>query len=256
MHGNLFTWYHIGCGGAHLALPLLGGEMALDSSLNTAAPVGGIPRQSVLIVDDSPTDLLYLRKLLERPDRHIITAKSGEEALQVLKGFECSLVLLDIHLDGLNGFQTAERIRENERTKHLPIIFITATLREQEHVFRGYDAGAVDYLFKPLEANLLRSKVNVFCQLSAQRLVIEEQLKEIQAKNEVLHRQIEEIKTLRGLVPICARCKNVRDDSGFWQTIEAYVCEHSEAEFSHSLCPECMNVLYPGLHITARSHES
>jgi len=221
----------------------------VNTSISTADWASAAPRQSVLIVDDSPTDLLYLTRVLERPDRHVISASSGEEALQVLKGFECALVLLDIHLDGLNGFETAEKIRAQERLRHLPIIFITATLREQEHVFRGYDAGAVDYLFKPLEANLLRSKVNVFCELSAQRVVIQEQLKEIQAKNEVLHRQIEEIKTLRGLVPICARCKNVRDDSGFWQTIEAYVCDHSEAEFSHSLCPECTNVLYPGLHI-------
>ncbi len=214
---------------------------------------GATPRQSVLIVDDSATDLLYLTRLLERPDRHIITAKSGEEALHILKGFEFALVLLDIQLEGLNGFQTAERIRANERTRHLPIIFITATSSEEESVFRGYDAGAVDYLIKPIAANLLRSKVNVFCELSAQRLVIHEQLKEIQAKNEVLHRQLEEIKTLRGLVPICARCKNVRDDSGFWQTIEAYVCDHSEAEFSHSLCPECTGVLYPGLNLRSES---
>lgn len=206
-----------------------------------------VPRQSVLIVDDSPTDLLYLRKLIERPDRHILTAQSGEQALNVLKGFECALVLLDIELEGLNGFQTADQIRGNERTRNLPIIFISATNREQEHVFRGYDAGAVDYLFKPVEANLLRSKVNVFCELAAQRFVIQEQLREIQAKNEVLQHHLEEIKTLRGLVPICARCKNVRDDSGFWQTIEAYVCEHSEAEFSHSVCPECASVLYPGI---------
>jgi CheY-like chemotaxis protein len=210
-----------------------------------------LPRQSVLVVDDSPTDALYLRKLLEQPDRHILTARSGEEALNVLKGFECALILLDIELEGLNGFQTAERIRANERTRNLPIIFISATNREQEHVFRGYDAGAVDYLFKPVEPNLLRSKVSIFCELAAQRFVIQEQLSEIQAKNEVLLQQLEEIKTLRGLVPICARCKNVRDDSGFWQTIEAYVCEHSEAEFSHSLCPECANMLYPGIGATA-----
>ena len=89
--------------------------------------------------------------------------------------------------------------------------------------------------------------MNVFCQLSAQRFLIHRQLDEIQAKNKVLLRQLEEIKTLRGLVPICAKCKSVRDDSGFWQSIEIYVSEHSEAEFSHSLCPECKDELYPGL---------
>lgn len=226
----------------------------MEASPTTRLGGGDLPRQSVLIVDDSATDLLYLTKLLERPDRHVIAAKSGEEALHILKGFEFALVLLDIQLEGLNGFQTAERIRADERTRHLPIIFITATSSEEESVFRGYDAGAVDYLIKPIAPGLLRSKVNVFCELSAQRLVIHEQLKEIQAQNEVLNRQIEEIKTLRGLVPICARCKNVRDDSGFWQTIEAYVCEHSEAEFSHSLCPECTGVLYPGLKVRHHAH--
>lgn len=212
-----------------------------------------LPRQSVLVVDDSPTDALYLSRLLEQTDRHILTAKSGEEALNILKGFECALVLLDIELEGLDGFQTAERIRVSERTRNLPIIFVSATNRDQEHVFRGYGAGAVDYLFKPVEPNLLRSKVSVFCELAAQRFVIQEQLREIQAKQDVLLQQLEEIKTLRGLVPICARCKNVRDDSGFWQTIEAYVCEHSEAEFSHSLCPECANMLYPGIGAAANT---
>jgi len=147
----------------------------------------------------------------------------------------------------MNGFETAERIRDDERTQDVPIIFVTATGCEEETIFQAYVAGAVDYLIKPVEPKLLRSKVDVFCQLSAQRLLIQEQLQEIRAKNDVLHRQLEEIKTLRGLVPICAKCKSVRDDSGFWQCIENYVSEHSEAEFSHSLCPDCKDELYPGL---------
>ena len=206
-----------------------------------------LPRQSVLVVDDSPTDLRYIGRLLEAPDRHILMAAGGEEALNILKGVELALVILDVHMDGMDGFETAERMRDDERTQDIPIIFVTATGLEEETVFQGYDAGAVDYLFKPVEPNLLRSKVNIFCQLSAQRLLIQDQLKEIQAKNDVLRRQLEEIKTLRGLVPICAKCKSVRDDSGFWQCIENYISEHSEAEFSHSLCPDCRDELYPGL---------
>jgi len=209
--------------------------------------IEGLPRQSVLVVDDSPTDLRYIGRLLEAPDRHILTASSGEEALKILRGVEFALVILDVHMEGMDGFETAESMRDDERTQDIPIIFVTATGLEEETVFQGYDAGAVDYLFKPVEPNLLRSKVNIFCQLSAQRLLIQDQLKEIQAKNDVLRRQLEEIKTLRGLVPICAKCKSVRDDSGFWQCIENYISEHSEAEFSHSLCPDCRDELYPGL---------
>ena len=206
-----------------------------------------IARQAVLIVDDSQTDLRIVSRLLEAPDRRLVTASSGEEALQLLPDYDFALIILDVHMDGMSGFETAEKIRANEQTQAVPIIFVTATDRGEEAIFRGYDMGAVDYLFKPVEANLLRSKVNVFCQLSAQRLLIHQQLEEIQAKNEVLKRQLGEIQTLRGLVPICAKCKNVRDDSGFWQSIEYYVSEHSEAEFSHSLCPQCRDILYPGL---------
>ncbi len=198
-------------------------------------PVKGLPRQSVLVVDDSPTDLRYLGRLLEAPDRHVLMAASGDEALKILKGVEFALVILDVNMEGMSGFETAEHIRADEYTRDIPIIFVTATGIEEETVFQGYDAGAVDYLFKPIEANLLRSKVKVFCQLSAQRLLIQEQLQEIQAKNDVLHRQLDEIKTLRGLIPICAKCKSIRDDSGFWQSIENYVSEHSEVEFSHSI---------------------
>ncbi len=223
---------------------------ALKSAHPASSPGGstsGQPRQSVLIVDDSPTDLRYTARLLESPDRHVLLASGGEEALSILQNVTIALVILDVHMDGMDGFETAEGIRSDERTRDIPIIFLTATGREEETVFQGYDAGAVDYLFKPVEPNLLRSKVNVFCQLSAQRLLIQEQLLEIRAKNDVLRRQLEEIKTLRGLVPICAKCKSVRDDTGFWQCIENYVSEHSEAEFSHSLCPGCKDELYPGL---------
>lgn len=210
-------------------------------------PIKGLPRQSVLVVDDSPTDLRYLGRLLEAPDRHVLMAASGDEALKILKGVEFALVILDVNMEGMSGFETAEQIRADEYTRDIPIIFVTATGVEEETVFQGYDAGAVDYLFKPIEANLLRSKVKVFCQLSRQRLLIQEQLQQIQAKNEALNRQLDEIKTLRGLIPICAKCKSIRDDSGFWQSIENYVSEHSEAEFSHSVCPECRDELYPEL---------
>ena len=231
--------------GENVAEPVVISEASASGEADPLAQ--DLPRQSVLVVDDSPTDLRYMGRLLEAPDRHVLLARSGEEALSIMKGVEFALVILDVRMEGLSGFQTADEIRANETSRDIPIIFVTATMDEDESVYRGYDAGAVDYLFKPLEPNLLKSKVSVFCQLSAQRSLIRQQLEEIQTKNEVLHRQLEEIKTLRGLVPICAKCKSVRDDTGFWQTIEIYVCEHSEAEFSHSLCPGCRDELYPGL---------
>lgn len=201
--------------------------------------------QSILIVDDSPTDLQYLERVLRDERRRLVTASSGEEALAHLLEHDFALVLLDVQLPDIDGYEVAERIRSRQNTRRIPIIFITATSLEASHIFKGYDSGAVDYLFKPVEPHLLRGKADVFCQLHAQHATIEAQLKEISAKNEALNKQIEEIKVLRGLVPICALCKNVRDDSGHWATIESYIKEHSEAEFSHSICPECTKKLYP-----------
>ena len=205
------------------------------------------PVQTVLIVDDSPFEREYLVRLLEAPDRHIVTAESGEKAMDIMRGVDVALVLLDVHMSGLTGFETAERIRKSDHNPFVPIIFITATETKDEHVFAGYSAGAVDYLTKPVEPELLKSKVRIFCQLCSQKAVIQDQLEEIRRMNEELSRQIEEIRTLRGLIPICVHCKSVRDDAGFWQGIEHYISDHSKAEFSHSLCPQCRDELYPGL---------
>lgn len=205
------------------------------------------PKQTVLVVDDSPFEREYLARLLDAKDRHVLTAESGEKALDILKGVETALVLLDVHMHGLSGLETAALIRKSRHNPFVPIIFITAMDTKEEHIVAGYSAGAVDYLEKPVDPELLRSKVRVFCQLSAQKATIQRQLDEIRRMNVELTRQIDEIRQLRGMIPICVHCKSVRDDEGFWQTIEYYLGEHSGAEFSHSLCPGCRDELYPGL---------
>lgn len=203
--------------------------------------------QNVLIVDDSRSDLLYLQGIVKSPTRNVVTATSGRDALELLPQHDFALALLDVQLPGMNGFETAEEIRSQEQASHMPIIFVTAVHTMEEHVFKGYDAGAVDYLFKPVEPRLLRGKVQVFCELHEQQAVIQTQLSEIREKNDVLRRQLGEIEMLRGLIPICASCKKVRDDSGFWESIESYLADHIDAEFSHSICPDCLKKLYPEL---------
>jgi CheY-like chemotaxis protein len=199
----------------------------------------------VLVVDDSPFEREYLSTLLTTENRYIIQCASGEEAIEILSGFEVALILLDAQLEGMSGFETARMLHENPKTRDIPIIFITGVDTKSEHIFEGYDAGAVDYLVKPVEPLWLKSKVEVFCRLGQLRKVVEDQLTEIQVKNDELNRQLEEIQVLRGFIPICASCKMVRDDSGFWQNIEHYICDRSSAEFSHSLCPGCTTELYP-----------
>ena len=122
---------------------------------------------SVLLVDDRPENLLALRAVLEPLGCPMTAVTSGEEALKALLQQEFAVVLLDVQMPGMDGFETADMIKARERTRTVPIIFVTAISKEKRHVYRGYEAGAVDYVFKPYEPELLRSKVRVFLELDA-----------------------------------------------------------------------------------------
>lgn len=135
--------------------------------------------QSILIVDDKPENLLALEKILERPGLNIIRATSGNQALGLLLDHEFALVLLDVMMPEMDGFETAELMRGNSETKHIPIIFVTAISKEQKHVFKGYESGAVDYLFKPLDPDILISKVNVFLEMNQQQMELKEMNREL-----------------------------------------------------------------------------
>ena len=136
---------------------------------------------NILIVDDHPENLLALESILENPDLNILKASSGNEALGVLLDFDVSLVLLDVQMPGMDGFETAELMRSNERTKNIPIIFVTAISKQRKHIFKGYEAGAVDYLYKPLDLEILKSKIQAFIEFFKHKKKLEqttEQLKE------------------------------------------------------------------------------
>jgi PAS domain S-box-containing protein len=119
----------------------------------------------LLLVDDRPENLLALEGILEPLGQELVRAGSGEEALRHLLQDEFALILLDVQMPGLDGFQTAKLIKDRDRTRHIPIIFLTAISKDAEHIFRGYGAGAVDYLLKPFDPHVLRAKVSVFVEL-------------------------------------------------------------------------------------------
>jgi PAS domain S-box-containing protein len=120
---------------------------------------------NVLLVDDREENLVALQAILERLGHNLVLARSGDEALRALLHDDFAVILLDVQMPGLDGFETAELIKQRERTRHIPIIFLTAISKDEQHVFRGYSAGAVDYLFKPFAPEVLRSKVAVFIEL-------------------------------------------------------------------------------------------
>lgn len=122
-----------------------------------------------LLVDDLKGNLLTLESLLRPEGATIFRAQSGEEALELLLEHDFALALVDVQMPGMNGFELAEYMRGTEKTRHIPIIFVTAGSRVQEGVFQGYEAGAVDFLFKPLDPFIVRSKVRIFLELDAQK---------------------------------------------------------------------------------------
>jgi diguanylate cyclase (GGDEF)-like protein len=120
---------------------------------------------NILMVDDRPENLLALEAVLEPLGQNLVRANSGEEALRRLLVEEFAVILLDVQMPGLDGFETAAHIKQREKTRHIPIIFLTAISKDAHHALRGYTVGAVDYIFKPFEPSVLRSKVSVFVDL-------------------------------------------------------------------------------------------
>lgn len=141
-----------------------------------------------LLVDDLEENLLALEALLQRDGLTCLKARSGEEALEILLEHEVALALLDVQMPGMDGFELAEFMRGSERARHIPIIFVTAGAASNQRRFRGYEAGAVDFIQKPIEAHILRSKANVFFDLYEQRRQLEAQRDELEAAAQALRR--------------------------------------------------------------------
>jgi signal transduction histidine kinase len=153
-------------------------------SAESVAPIMGLV--SFLLVDDLDENLLSLEALLRRDGLTLLKARSGDEALEALLRHEVALALIDVQMPGLDGFELAELMRGNERTRHVPIIFVTAGSADRQRRFRGYEAGAVDFIYKPIEPDILRSKADVFFELYRQRQQIAAQRDELRAHTEAL----------------------------------------------------------------------
>jgi len=139
-----------------------------------------IEKTNILLVDDKSLNLLDLEALLRAPDRAIIRANSSNEALRLMFERDFAVVLLHVPMPEKGGFETAELMRSNAKTKRTPIIFVTAIRKAQTHLFKGYEAGAVDYLFKPIDPIILETKVGVFVDLHKQRKSLENTTRELE----------------------------------------------------------------------------
>ncbi len=191
----------------------------------------------VLIVDDVPKNLQVLASTLRDEDCQIAAATRGQKALEMMDKILPDLILLDVMMPEMNGFEVCEKLKSNPATKEIPVIFLTART-ESEDIVKGFRMGAADYITKPFNPEELLARVRMQLELK----------KAINARDELIETlkdALNKVKQLSGLLPMCSSCKKIRDDQGYWTQVDAYLRKHSEADFSHSLCPECVRDLYP-----------
>jgi len=194
-------------------------------------------KPKILIVDDVPENLRVLIEIL-KDDYATIPATSGEAALQkVMASPIPDLILLDILMPVMDGYEVCKRLKENEITKNIPVICITAMSEVMDDA-KAFELGAADFIPKPFNPATVKARVKNHIEL---KNALSEQQKLIHELQDALSK----IKTLNGLLPICANCKKIRDDKGYWTQVEHYIKDHSDADFTHSVCPECIKKLYP-----------
>ncbi|MDR6711192.1 signal transduction histidine kinase [Pseudomonas hunanensis] len=163
----------------------------------------------LLIVDDLPENLLALDALIHGEDREVHQAQSAEQALSLLLEHEFALAILDVQMPGMNGFELAELMRGTEKTKHIPIVFVSAAGREMNYAFKGYESGAVDFLHKPLDTLAVKSKVSVFVDLYRQRKVLDRQLQALERSRQEQELLLGQLQVARGELE---RAVRMRDD--------------------------------------------
>ena len=195
----------------------------------------------ILIVDDTPENLTVLRQMLAEQNYMVRPALNGEIAIKAVNTSSPDLILLDIRMPGMDGYEVCKQLKSDEKTSGIPVIFISA-LNELDDKIKAFSLGGVDYITKPFQAEEVLARVKT-------HLTLRSLQKSIEDKNAQLQKALDEVKILSGFLPICSSCKNIRDDKGYWNQIENYISKHSEAEFSHSICPECAKKLYPDLQI-------
>jgi CheY-like chemotaxis protein len=191
----------------------------------------------ILIVDDVPQNIQEIASILQNKGYQMAFAQDGKTALEKVSKVNFDLILLDIMMPGMDGFEVARILKQSPDTKDIPIIILTAKTQIEE-ILEGFDAGAVDYVTKPFNTEELLARVRAHIELKKKS----DKEKELIL---MLKTTLEEGNQLTGLFPLCSSCKKIRDDEGYWQQLEQYFINHSNVQFTYSLCPTCIKKLYP-----------
>ena len=192
----------------------------------------------ILIADDDEISRVMLEAMLEKWGHETVVTLDGDQAWEALQADDAPrLAILDRLMPGKDGDEICRRAREMNRTSPLYIILLTALGRKKD-VVAGLEAGADDYVSKPFSNDELRARIQV-----AQRVI--ELQSALSQRLEELEDALAHIKTLQGILPICMHCHRIRDDQESWEQLESYIQDHSEAAFTHGLCPDCLEKHYP-----------
>jgi len=185
-----------------------------------------------LIADDDLTYRRMLKALLAKWGYDVLVTSDGNAAWQVLQSPDApQIAILDWMMPGKDGVEICRQIRESSQSDPKYIILLTSK-GGKEDVVSGLDAGADDYITKPFESEELRARVQVGERILKLQSELATRVKELQEA-------LDQIETLEGILPICMYCKKIRNDQNYWQQVESYISQHSQAEFTHGLCPEC-----------------
>lgn len=184
-----------------------------------------------LIADDDRAAAMIVGRGLTAWGFDVGVAHDGNTAWELLRDHAPSLAVIDWEMPGLDGPELCRRIRSTPALAHLYVILLTARSSRSD-VVSGLEAGADDYLVKPVDPHELRARVNV----GARVVALQERLAE---KVNELETSLARVKQLGGLLPICCYCKRIRNDHNYWERVEVFVTEHSNAKFTHGICPSC-----------------
>lgn len=198
----------------------------------------------VLIVEDNYLVSEVIKQLLHEAKYTVAgEAVDGLQAVGMVVELQPDVILMDIQMPDMNGIEATRLIYEKHPT---PVVVLTA-YETEELVEAASRVGVGAYLVKPATVREIERAITIAMARFEDMMELRRLNTELQTLNAELKEAIAKIKTLRGLIPICASCKKIRDDQGYWKQLEVYIRDHSEAEFSHGLCPECVNKLYPNL---------
>jgi phosphoserine phosphatase RsbU/P len=187
---------------------------------------------NILIAEDDPVSSYMLETTLSKWGYSVTIANDGDLALQTLQQKDApQLVILDWMMPNLDGIELCRKLREDPAKQSTYIILLTAK-SDKKDVVIGLDMGADDYITKPFDSEELRARVRVGARMVELQNTLANRITQ-------LEEAIANVKQLQGILPICSHCKKVRDDQNYWQQVESYISTHTDAQFSHGICPEC-----------------